>query len=83
MKAAVVVLRWLILLVAMIASPPVWAVWIEDEVAANLITVTASSENGPPQAVRHLVDGSGMQGGVHDNNGSSQTMWHTTNRPAA
>src|SRR5208283_3211203 len=81
MKAAVVILRWLILLVGMIASSPVRAVWIEDEVSANLITVTASSENGPAQAARHLVDGSGMQGGVHDNNGSSQTMWHSTKRP--
>jgi len=83
MKAAAVILRRLILLVAMIASPPVWAVWIEDEIPANLITVTASSEYNPQQGVRHLVDGSGMQGGVHDNDGSAQTMWHSAERPAA
>ena len=47
MKAAVVILRWLILLVAMLASPPVRAVWIEDEIPTNVITVTASSEYGP------------------------------------
>ena len=82
MKAAVVILHWLILLVSMIASLPARAVWIEEEVPANVITVTASSEYGPPQTVRHLVDGSGMQGGFHDNNGSAQTMWHTTQRPA-
>ena len=82
MKAAVVILRWLILLLAMIASPPVRAAWIEDEVATDVITVTASSEFGPAQAARHLVDGSGMQDGVHDNDGSAQTMWHSTERPA-
>jgi hypothetical protein len=82
MKAAGVILCWLILLVAMTASSPAWAVWVEDEVTANVITVTASSEFGSPQAARHLVDGAGMQGGVHDNNGSAQTMWHTTQRPA-
>jgi hypothetical protein len=32
--------------------------------------------------VRHLVEGSGMQGGVHDNNSSAQTMWHSVQRPA-
>ena len=82
MNAAVVILRWLILLVAMIASPPVSAVWIEDEIATDAITVTASSEFGSAQAARHLLDGSGMQDGLHDNNGSATTMWHTTQWPA-
>ena len=50
MKAAGVILCWLILLVAMTASSPAWAVWVEDEVTANVITVTASSEFGSPQA---------------------------------
>ena len=82
MKAAVAILRWVILLIAVIASPPVWAVWIEEEIPTNAITVTASSEYNPHQGVRHLVDGSGMQGGVHDNNGSAETVWHSTERPA-
>ena len=56
MKAVAVISRWLILLVAIIASPPVWAVWIEDEMSTNVITVTASSEFGRQQTVRHLVD---------------------------
>ena len=81
MKAPVVILRWLILLFVVIASPTVQAAWIEDEIATNVITVTASSEHGPQQTVKHLVDGSGMQGSVHDNDGSSQTMWHTAERP--
>ena len=83
MKTAVMTLRWLILPFAMAASPAVRGVWIEDELPTNGITVTASSEYGPQQMARHLVDGSGMQGGVHDNNGSSDTMWHTSERPAA
>ena len=82
MKTAVVRLRWLVPLFAMVASPPARAVWIEDEVPANAITVTASSEFGAPQVARHLVDGSGMQDGLHDNNGSADTMWHTTQWPA-
>ena len=82
MKAAVVSLRSLILLGAMIASSPARAVWIEEEVPTNGLAVTASSQFGSPQSVRHLVDGSGMQGGAHDNNGSAQTMWHTTQNPA-
>jgi len=80
--AAALILRWLIVPLALIASPPVRAAWIEEEIPADAITVTASSQFGAEQAARHLVDGSGMQNGVHDNDGSSQTMWHTTERPA-
>lgn len=29
------------------------------------------------QSVQHLIDGSGLTGIFHDNNGSAQTMWHT------
>ena len=65
-----------------LTAPPARAAWIEDEVPVQLITVTASSEYGSGQAVRHLVDGSGMQGGVHDNNHSADTMWHSTQHPA-
>jgi hypothetical protein len=49
---------------------------------ANLITVTTSSVYGPDQSARHLVDGSGMQGSIHDNNTSAQTMWHSSENPA-
>jgi hypothetical protein len=82
MKTGPAILRCLILPVAMIASPALRAVWIEDEISATAITVTASSQFGPAQAVRHLVDGSGMQNGFHDANGGSETMWHSTERPA-
>jgi hypothetical protein len=81
MRTAVVTLRSLILPFAMIAAPAVRAVWIEEEVSTNGITVSGSSEYSPQQTTRHLVDGSGMQGGVHDNDGSSHTMWHSTERP--
>ncbi len=73
---------WLILLPAMIAGRPVGAAWIENEIPPNVITVTASSAYGTAQSARHLVDGSGLQGGMHDNNESAQTMWHSTERPA-
>jgi alpha-mannosidase len=82
MKTGVVILRGLMLPLAMIASSSVRAAWIEDEIPANAITVLASSEYGPGQPVRHLVDGSGMQNGLHDNSGGAETMWHSTERPA-
>jgi hypothetical protein len=49
---------------------------------ANLITVTASSVYSPDQVARHLVDGSGMQGSIHDNNSAAQTMWQSSENPA-
>jgi alpha-mannosidase len=51
-------------------------------VSANLIGVTASSQYGGDQAVSHLVDGSGMWRGLHDNDGSAKTMWHSISHPA-
>jgi TPR repeat protein len=48
----------------------------------SLITVTASSVFGDDQLPKHLVDGSGMLGSVHDNEGGARTMWHTTENPA-
>ena len=50
-------------------------------IPASIITVTASSVYSPDQDPRHLVDGSGMVGAVHDNNGSAGTMWHSVERP--
>jgi hypothetical protein len=81
MTTGLVLWRGLLLPLAMIASTSVRAVWIEEEIPANDVTVAASSQFGPAQAARHLVDGSGMQGVVHDNHHSAQTMWHTTQRP--
>jgi hypothetical protein len=82
MNISVPILHGLVLPLAMLASPPVRAAWIEEEIPAKVITVTASSQYGAEQAARHLVDGAGMQRGVHDNDGSSRTMWHTAQRPA-
>jgi TPR repeat protein len=51
-------------------------------VPADWITVTPSSEYKSDQTARHLVDGSGMAGGVHDNEEFARTMWHTPEGPA-
>jgi alpha-mannosidase len=75
------ILRGLVLPLALAASPLARAVLIEEEIPTNAITVTASSEFGSAQGARHLVDGSGMKNGLHDNNGSAETMWHTTQNP--
>lgn len=50
-------------------------------IPANVITVTASSVFSSGQDVQHLVDGSGMQGTFHDNNGSAFTMWQSAKNP--
>lgn len=63
------------------AAPP--TVRLSEELPAAAMTVTASSEYSPGQTARHLVDGSGMRNGRHDNNHSAQTMWHTTQFPVA
>ena len=47
------------------------------------ISVMASSVFSPPQDARHLVDGSGLSGDRHDNEGSARTMWHSVENPAA
>lgn len=49
---------------------------------ARAVTVTASSEYKSDQTVRHLIDGSGMLGSLHDNNTYAYTMWHTPENPA-
>src|SRR6266436_5240011 len=82
MKTSVFISRGLILLLAVVGSPAAQAVWVEEEISTNNITVTASSEYGLEQSVKHLIDGSGMEGGRHDNDGSSRTMWHSAERPA-
>ncbi len=82
MKTHNVIIYWLMVPLALITWRPARAAWIVDEIPAKVITVSASSEYGTAQSVRHLLDGSGMQGGLHDNNESAQTMWHSTQRPA-
>ena len=52
-------------------------------VPAAAITVTASSTYSPLQVAQHLIDGSGMQGRLHDNTASAETMWQTSDPPAA
>jgi len=50
---------------------------------ADGIRVTASSAFGPDQSPQHLVDGSGLTGILHDNDGAAGTMWHTAEHPSA
>lgn len=50
---------------------------------ADFVTVTASSVYNPMQTVQHLIDGSGMVGAAHDNEGAAGTMWHTSEHPVA
>ena len=49
-------------------------------IPADIIKVTTSTAFGKQQT-RYLVDGAGMSGLFHDNNGGAQTMWHTTSLP--
>src|SRR5689334_4504128 len=72
-----IIRRCLILLFALVLTRTVQAVWIEDELPKNLIKVTASSEYASQQTAKHLVDGAGLEGGLHDNDSTSKTMWHT------
>src|SRR5208283_2138772 len=76
-------LRGLLLALVVLASLPTRAAWLEEEIPVTAITVTASSEFGGSQSARHLVDGSGLQNGLHDNDGSAKTMWHTIQAPPA
>ena len=46
------------------------------------ITVSVSSVWGQDPAAAHLIDGAGMLGAVHDNEGAARTMWFTTEKPA-
>lgn len=50
--------------------------------SADLITVVPSSVYSPDQAAKHLVDGAGLWGAIHDNEAGAKTMWHTAWRPA-
>jgi len=82
MKAPIPLLRRVILVLAVIVSTPVRAVWIDQEVSKDLIKVRASSRYAGEQKLERLVDGSGMQDDRHDNDGSARTMWHTVEKPA-
>ncbi len=79
-KSNAAVLRWLVASLALMTASFAQAVIIEDEIPADGITVTASSEFVHGGA-RHLVDGSGMSDGLHDNSHNAVTMWHGTQWP--
>ncbi len=82
MKTNLVMLYWLTLSVILLATPPLQAVLIHEEIPATAISVAASSEYSPAQSVQHLIDGSGLTNGQHDNQRGAETMWHTTKKPA-
>lgn len=48
---------------------------------SDQISISASTSFGKDQMVKHLIDGSGLTGAIHDNEGAAKTMWHTTERP--
>lgn len=50
---------------------------LDPVIPASEISLSASSFAGPDQVPDHLVDGAGLYGWYHENNGSAQTMWHT------
>ena len=56
---------------------------VQNTVPAPSITVTASSVYSPLQPAQHLIDGSGMQGLLHDNATGAETMWQTADPPPA
>ncbi len=64
-------------------GPAAKAVTIEAEDPASNISVTASSTFSPQQTAQHLIDGSGLPGDRHDNDGGARTMWHTSENPAS
>ncbi len=47
------------------------------------IEVIASSTYSPTQDVHHLINGAGLNGGIHDNSGPADTMWQTIDNPAS
>jgi hypothetical protein len=46
------------------------------------MAVTASSAYSETQDPKHLIDGTGMVGGAHDNNDSAASMWTTVENPS-
>ena len=66
-------------LVAQTAS----AILVETEIPATEIKLTASSVYQGAQVPARLIDGSGLQGDVHDNQDYGGTMWHTAENPPA
>jgi hypothetical protein len=77
MKKAVIIAS------ALAIACPAPAISIDEEIPAALISVAASSVYGPEQSARHLIDGSGLSNGQHDNQGGARTMWHSAEKPAA
>jgi hypothetical protein len=61
------------------------AAWIlagmNPSIPREQITVSVSSVWGQNPAAVHLVDGAGMLGAAHDNEGAARTMWFTAERP--
>jgi alpha-mannosidase len=72
-----------ILFSALAMTCPALAITIDQEIPAAAISVAASSEYSPAQSVQHLMDGSGLTNGQHDNQGGAETMWHSVENPAS
>jgi hypothetical protein len=50
-------------------------------IPGGVIKISASSQFGDDQSVKHLIDDAGMQAGFHDNDRDAKTMWHTQENP--
>ena len=69
---------------AQAGAPSTGMMRIEEEIPGETIKTTASSQFSPPQTPQNLVNSaSGMDGLLHANAGSAQTMWHTVENPPA
>lgn len=75
--------RYAILATLFASIHAVQALPIEAEIPASGIKVTASSVFSPQQDAANLVNGSGLNGDLHDNEGGARTMWHTAENPVA
>ncbi|MCY3019336.1 MAG: glycosyl hydrolase [Planctomycetota bacterium] len=69
---------------ALLASPALsaeGAIAISTEITPTKISASSAYNSG--QKPENLINGSGLNGDIHDNNASAGTMWHTTEHPAA
>ena len=76
-------MRHLSILATLLAAGQAWAIPVETEIPAAEIKPTASSVYHGSQVPGRLIDGSGLNGDVHDNNNYAGTMWHTEDNPPA
>jgi hypothetical protein len=75
-------IKGFVALVALLTLQHAWAIPIEAEIPEADIKPIASSVFTSQQDVANLINGSGLNGDSHDNEGGSASMWHTVENPA-